>query len=163
MPIETNNSQRGTRQENQKRNSTVIFIAILSTIVALGLIFWPRNYEYRYNEEDLFTKASGVKYKDLKIGKGDQAVFGKTAVVTYTGYLTDGTKFDSSADQGKPLEFTLGNGEVIEGFDDGVFGMKAGGKRQLIIPPEAGYGEAGSGKIPPNSTLVFVVKLEEVK
>jgi len=163
MPTETNSDQRGTRQENQKRNSTVIIITLLITMAALALIFWPRNYEYQYNEEELFTKSSGVKYKDLTIGEGDQAVLGKTAVVKYTGYLTDGTKFDSSSDQGKPLEFTLGRGEVIEGFDDGVFGMRVGGERQLVIPPEAGYGEAGSGKIPPNATLVFMVKLEEVK
>jgi FKBP-type peptidyl-prolyl cis-trans isomerase len=163
MPTETNDDQRKTEQESQKRNSTVIFTTILITIAALVLIFWPRNYEYRYNEVGLFTKASGVKYKDLKIGKGDQALLGKTVVVKYTGYLTDGTLVDSSADQGKSLEFTLGKGEVIEGFDDGVFGMKVGGQRQLVIPPEAGYGETGSGKIPPNATLVFVVKLEEVK
>lgn len=163
MSTEMNNDQRTTGQENQKRNSTVVFITILITIAALVLIFWPRNDEYKYNEEELFMKMSGVKYKDLKIGKGDQALLGKTVVVKYNGYLTDGTKFDSSADQGKPLEFTLGKGEVIEGFDDGVFGMKVGGERQLIIPPEAGYSEAGSGKIPPNATLVFVVKLEEVK
>jgi FKBP-type peptidyl-prolyl cis-trans isomerase len=163
MSTEMNDDQRKTGQESQKRNSTVIFISILITIVALVLIFWPRDNEYKYNEEELFMKMSGVKYKDLKIGKGDQAVLGKIDVVKYTGYLTDGTKFDSSDDQGKPLEFTLGNGEVIEGFDDGIFGMRVGGERQLVIPPEAGYGEAGSGKIPPNSTLVFVVKLEEVK
>lgn len=152
-----------TKPEGDKRNSTVIIIAVMITIAALVLIFWPRNYEYKYSEDELFTKPSGVGYKELTIGKGDQALLGKTVVVKYTGYLTDGTKIDSSAEQGKPLEFTLGKGEVIEGFDDGIFGMKVGGKRQLVIPPAAGYGEAGSGKIPPNATLVFVVKLIEVK
>jgi FKBP-type peptidyl-prolyl cis-trans isomerase FkpA len=163
MPTENDVEVQKAKPVGDKRNSTVIIITVLISIAALVLIFWPRNNEYKYNEDELFTKPSGVKYKELTIGKGDQALLGKTVVVKYTGYLTDGTKFDSSADQGKPLEFTLGKGEVIEGFDDGVFGMKVGGKRQLVIPPEVGYGEAGSGKIPPNATLVFVVKLEEVK
>ena len=163
MSTDTTEEQKKNNPETQKRNSTVFIITILVLVAALGIIFWPRNLDYKYKEDELFTKSSGVKYKDLKIGKGDQALLGNTVQVEYTGYLTDGTKFDSSADQGKPLEFTLGQGEVIEGFDDGVFGMKAGGKRQLVIPPEAAYGEAGSGKIPPNATLVFVVKLDEVK
>jgi FKBP-type peptidyl-prolyl cis-trans isomerase len=163
MSAETNEELKKNSAETQKRNSTVIIITILIVITALGFIFWPRNYEYKYKEDELFTKSSGVKYKDLKIGKGDQALLGNTVVVEYTGYLTDGTKIDSTANPGKPLEFTLGNGDVIEGFDDGIFGMKVGGKRQLVIPPEAAYGEAGSGKIPPNATLVFVVKLDEVK
>jgi peptidylprolyl isomerase len=140
----------------------VIFITILITIAALVLFFWPRNYEYKYNEEDLSAKASGVKYKVPKIGKGGQVLLGKTILVKSTGHLTDSTKVDSSADQGKPLEFTMGKGEVIEGMDDGVFGVKVGGQRQLVIPPEVGYGETGSAKIPPNATPVFVVKLEEV-
>lgn len=163
MPTESNYEQQKITQESQKRNSILIAITVLITIAALVLIFWPRNTEYRYNEEEMYMKMSGVKYKDITLGKGEEALLGKTVVVNYTGYLTDGTKFDSSKDSGKPLEFILGEGEVIKGFDDGVFGMKVGGKRQLVIPPEAGYGEAGTGMIPPNATLVFVVELEDVR
>lgn len=148
---------------HEKRNLTVILLAILITAVALIVIFWPRNTEFKFKPDEMFTKASGTMYKDLKLGKGDDALLGKIVVVNYTGYLTDGTKIDSSYDRGKPLEFTLGQGDVIEGFDDGIFGMKAGGKRQLVIPPEAGYGKTGSGSVPPNATLVFVVHLLEVK
>ena len=148
---------------HEKRNLTVVFLAVLITAAAMMFIFWPRNTEYKYNPEEMFTKASGTMYKDLKLGKGDDALLGKTVVVNYNGYLTNGTKFDSSYDRGKPLEFTLGQGDVIEGFDDGIFGMKVGGKRQLVIPPQAGYGKAGSGSIPPDATLVFVVQLLEVK
>lgn len=152
-----------TESHPEKRNLSLIIISILAAVAALVLIFWPRNTEYKYVPEEMFTKASGTMYKELKLGKGEEALLGRTVVVNYTGYLTDGTKIDSSYDRGKPLEFTLGKGDVIKGFDDGIFGMKAGGKRQLVIPPTAGYGEAGTDTIPPNSTLVFVVELLSVK
>jgi FKBP-type peptidyl-prolyl cis-trans isomerase len=163
MTNETDYKQPKAKSKDKDHNSTVVLWTILIAVVALGLIFWPRHNEYKYKEKEMFTKASGVKYKELKIGKGAEALLGNTVVVNYTGYLTDGTKFDSSHDRGQPLEFTLGKGEVIEGFDDGIFGMKVGGKRQLVIPPEAGYGEEGTGSIPPNATLVFIVELLEVK
>lgn len=149
---------------NEKSNTAISIAAILIAIFALILIFWPRTKEWLYDEDKMFMKAStGVLYNDIKVGKGEEALLGTTVTVHYNGYLTDGTKFDSSRDKGEPFEFTLGKGEVVEGFDDGVFGMKVGGKRQLVIPPEMGYGEAGSGVIPPNATLVFVVELLEVK
>ena len=107
---------------------------------------------------------SGLKIEEVKVGTGDVAVAGKTVVVHYTGYLTDGTKFDSSVDRGQPFDFPLGAGRVIKGWDEGVAGMKVGGKRKLTIPPELGYGAAGAGgKIPPNATLVFDVELLGVK
>lgn len=106
-----------------------------------------------------------LKVEDLVVGTGAEAVKGKTVSVHYTGWLTDGTKFDSSVDRGQPFEFALGAGEVIAGWDEGVAGMKVGGKRKLTIPPAKGYGAqgAGGGVIPPNATLVFDVELLAVK
>jgi len=104
-----------------------------------------------------------LKIEDLAAGSGAEAKDGDVVSVHYTGWLTDGTKFDSSLDAGQPFEFTLGQGEVIEGWDAGVAGMKVGGKRKLTIPPAMGYGEAGAGGvIPPNATLVFEVELLSV-
>jgi len=101
-----------------------------------------------------------VEIEDLKTGDGPTAVRHAKVAVHYTGWLRDGTKFDSSLDRGKPIEFTLGAGQVIPGWDMGVEGMKVGGKRQLTIPPELGYGKKGAGKvIPPNATLKFEVSL----
>lgn len=105
--------------------------------------------------------ASGLQYWDIKLGTGDVAKQGNHVRVHYTGWLTTGKKFDSSVDAGKPFDFTLGNGEVIKGWDEGVAGMKVGGKRQLRIPPDLGYGANGTpgGPIPPNATLIFDVQL----
>ena len=108
--------------------------------------------------------ASGLQYEDLKVGDGQVAENGQTVSVHYTGWLTDGTKFDSSLDAGKPFEFALGAGQVIRGWDEGVKGMKVGGKRKLTIPPDLGYGAQGAGGvIPPNATLVFEVELLGVR
>ncbi len=99
------------------------------------------------------------KVEELAVGKGPEAVRGKTVEVHYTGWLTDGKKFDSSVG-GAPFSFRLGAGEVIEGWDRGVAGMKVGGKRKLTLPPELGYGAAGAPPdIPPNATLVFEIEL----
>jgi FKBP-type peptidyl-prolyl cis-trans isomerase len=109
------------------------------------------------------TTASGLQYWDIVVGTGAAAVPGKRVSVHYTGWLTNGEKFDSSVDRGKPFVFPLGEGQVIKGWDEGVAGMKAGGKRQLRIPPALGYGDSGAGGvIPPNATLIFDVELLEV-
>jgi len=106
------------------------------------------------------TMPNGLKYVDMKVGDGQLAETGMTAQVHYTGWLTDGTKFDSSVDRGQPFSFKLGAGQVIRGWDEGVKGMRVGGKRKLTIPPDLGYGAAGAGGvIPPNATLVFDVEL----
>ncbi len=109
------------------------------------------------------AETTTLKSEDLKAGTGAEAVAGKTVSVHYTGWLTNGQKFDSSLDRGQPFEFKLGAGQVIPGWDQGVQGMKVGGKRKLTIPPAMGYGERGAGPIPPNSTLVFEVELLGVK
>ena len=106
---------------------------------------------------------SGLKYDDLETGTGTEAVAGTHVTVHYTGWLEDGSKFDSSLDRNQPFQFALGRGQVIRGWDEGVQGMKVGGKRKLTIPPQLGYGEAGAGGvIPPNATLIFEVELLEV-
>ncbi|OGY59996.1 MAG: peptidylprolyl isomerase [Candidatus Colwellbacteria bacterium RIFCSPHIGHO2_12_FULL_44_17] len=101
--------------------------------------------------------------EDLTVGTGAEAKSGDMVSVHYVGTLVDGTKFDSSRDRGEPFEFKLGAGEVIKGWDQGVAGMKVGGKRKLTIMPELGYGARAVGKIPANSTLVFEVELLGVK
>src|SRR5512142_1170938 len=101
-----------------------------------------------------------LKIEDVVVGNGAEAVKGKTVSVHYTGWLTDGKKFDSSNDRGQPFQFPLGRGHVIPGCADGVQGMEVGGKRKVTIPPELGYGAQGAGGvIPPNATLVFEVEL----
>ena len=105
-----------------------------------------------------------LKIEDVVVGTGAEAQKGKQVSVHYTGWLTNGTKFDSSKDRGQPFGFPLGAGHVIAGWDQGVVGMKVGGKRKLTIPPDLGYGERGAaGAIPPNATLVFEVELLGVK
>ncbi len=109
---------------------------------------------------EMVTTASGLKYQDLVVGTGELAEPGKNVSVHYTGWLTDSTKFDSSVDRGQPFTFRLGAGNVIRGWDEGVAGMRVGGERKLVIPPDLGYGDRGAaGVIPPGATLVFNVKL----
>jgi peptidylprolyl isomerase/FKBP-type peptidyl-prolyl cis-trans isomerase FkpA len=107
--------------------------------------------------------SSELIIEDVVIGEGDEANAGREVTVHYTGWLTDGTKFDSSKDRSQPFSFPLGAGHVIKGWDEGVQGMKVGGKRKLTIPPQLGYGARGAGGvIPPNATLVFEVELLSV-
>ena len=107
---------------------------------------------------------SGLEYYDIKKGTGTEAKPGKTVKVHYTGWLANGkSKFDSSVDRHEPFEFSLGAGMVIKGWDEGVSGMKVGGRRQLHIPAKLGYGEHGSGTIPPGADLIFDVALIDVQ
>jgi peptidylprolyl isomerase len=121
-------------------------------------------------EGDYTTTTSGLRYYDLQVGAGTEAVAGRTVLVHYTGWLTDGTRFDSSRQPRRPMgrqepfSFRLGGGEVIKGWDEGVAGMRVGGKRQLVIPSTLAYGDRGAGQvIPPGATLIFEVELVEVR
>jgi FKBP-type peptidyl-prolyl cis-trans isomerase FkpA len=115
-------------------------------------------------EPKVTTTPSGLQYIDVKKGEGREAHAGETATVHYTGWLTNGTKFDSSKDHGEPFAFRLGAGQVIKGWDEGVEGMHIGGIRKLTIPPQLGYGARGAGGvIPPNATLVFEVELLDLR
>jgi peptidylprolyl isomerase len=106
----------------------------------------------------------GLEIIDIEVGTGDSPEPGQTVVVHYTGWLADGTKFDSSLDRGQPFEFVLGAGRVIAGWDEGLASMKVGGQRRLIIPPELGYGEQGYPPvIPPNAQLIFDIELLEIR
>lgn len=116
------------------------------------------------------TTPSGLQYQDLVVGQGPKPLLGQTVVILYTGWLTNGIKFDSNTSGGKdPLEFRIGRGEVIKGWEIGIGGgngveaMRVGGRRKLIIPPELGYGNRAMSTIPPNSTLVFEVELINIK
>lgn len=112
------------------------------------------------NEEESMNQE--LQIEDVEVGDGEEAVAGKEVTVHYTGTFTNGEKFDSSVDRGDPFTFTLGAGQVIEGWDKGVEGMKVGGKRKLTIPPDLGYGPDDYGSIPGGSTLLFDVELLEV-
>jgi peptidylprolyl isomerase len=110
------------------------------------------------------TTPSGLQYEEIQVGTGAQPQAGQVVVVHYTGWLTDGKKFDSSVDRGQPFKFVLGKGMVIKGWDEGLSTMKVGGKRKLTIPAELGYGPRGAGGvIPPNATLLFDVELLAVQ
>jgi FKBP-type peptidyl-prolyl cis-trans isomerase len=110
---------------------------------------------------DIQTMPSGLRYIDQQVGSGASPQSGQNVQVHYTGWLTDGQKFDSSVDRGQPFSFLLGQGMVIRGWDEGVATMQPGGKRRLIIPAQLGYGAGGAagGRIPPNATLIFDVEL----
>ena len=131
---------------------------IAAALLAIGIVGCS-------SSSDQVTTPSGLKYEVLASGSGQAARNGDTAVVHYTGWLTDGTKFDSSVDRGSPFEFQVGQGNVIQGWDEAVASMKVGDKWKLTIPPELAYGERsiGGGLIPPNSTLVFDVELLDLK
>ncbi|WP_292532391.1 FKBP-type peptidyl-prolyl cis-trans isomerase [Methylocystis sp.] len=137
-------------------------LAALAAVASLALTVDARA------EEQMTKSLTGLQYKDTKVGTGATPKIGQTAVMHYTGWLYNngekGKKFDSSRDRGQPFEFPLGQGQVIKGWDEGVEGMKVGGKRTLVIPPELGYGARGAGGvIPPNAWLIFDVELVGVK
>lgn len=122
--------------------------------------FAEENTKVAQTDQKLVTTPSGLQYVDEVVGHGPSPRRGQTVTVHYTGWLTNGTKFDSSVDRGTPFKFILGQGMVIPGWDEGVATMKVGGKRKLTIPPDLAYKDAGAGGvIPPNATLIFQVEL----
>ncbi len=145
----------------------VLSIVIVAAIIA-GVFALQHNNKPQSKQEtktvDTNPSSDQLQSTDEVVGTGTEAVAGKSVSVQYTGTLTDGTKFDSTADHGgQPFTFALGGGQVIKGWDQGVVGMKVGGKRKLVIPPSLGYGSQSVGTIPPNSTLVFEIELVDVK
>ncbi len=142
------------------KNVILITVAILF-IVLIGAIMFFGNKQVVPTESGM--QSADLRIEDSLVGTGKEAVAGAQVSVNYTGTLLDGTKFDSSLDRGTPFEFTLGAGQVIKGWDQGVAGMKEGGKRKLTIPPALAYGAGGvPGVIPPDSTLIFEVELLKV-
>ncbi|MGE0022957.1 MAG: FKBP-type peptidyl-prolyl cis-trans isomerase [Hyphomicrobium sp.] len=154
------------RHRPRRALRTSIILALTIAIAAAGTLGLASAPAVAGGAEQ--TTASGLRIIDTVVGTGAAPVTGQTCVMHYTGWLYEngakGAKFDSSVDRGKPFEFSIGTGQVIGGWDEGVATMKVGGKRTLIIPPELGYGEHGAaGVIPPNATLIFDVELLAVK
>lgn len=151
----------GTQPAGQKpgglnANAIILGLLVVAVIGGFAYMLWPAS-----SGGGNFTKtASGLEYEDLVVGTGASPTPGKSVKVHYTGTLLDGTKFDSSVDRGTPFDFTIGQGQVIKGWDEGVMSMKVGGKRRLRIPANLGYGAMGSPpKIPGGATLMFDVEL----
>ena len=142
------------------KRSLIYAVVLMSMVVGL---LWGTSFSWAEKEKPAET-SSGLQYLDLVKGSGREAHVGETASVHYTGWLKDGTKFDSSLDRGQPFQFRLGAGRVIRGWDEGIVGMNIGSKRKLIIPPYLGYGKRGAGRvIPPNATLIFEVELLDLR
>jgi peptidylprolyl isomerase len=148
------------RHAKQKRTRVIAAVIIVALLAAAAAYMFVPGLPGTGAE---VTTRTGLKYTDLVVGTGPSPSPGQTAVVHYTGTLTDGTKFDSSRDKGQPYSFALGTGTVIKGWDEGVATMKVGGRRRLVVPPALGYGPTGNGTIPPNATLVFDIELLDVK
>ena len=157
----------------QKSVSCAVSCAIIAALLAAGsLSALPGIAKTRQTEptptpmptpQEIVTP-SGLRYTDLQVGEGAEAAKGKTVEVHYTGWLEDGTKFDASLDPSHPFTFRIGIDDVIQGWHQGITGMKVGGRRRLVVPPELGYGKQGMGRIvPPNATLIFEVELVNVR
>ncbi len=169
--------RRSERIARRNRQRLILGIIGLLVVVLIAFLVYrdysSRNKAYPIGYLDstppapsanAITTSSGLTYEDLQVGDGATAKAGDTVSVNYTGWLADGTKFDSSLDRGQPTDFAIGVGKVIPGWDEGVVGMRVNGTRLLVIPPSLGYGSTGSGTtIPPNATLTFEVQLVAIK
>lgn len=146
-------------QDKFVKIGTAVLIAAIGLSVVGYLIYRGRTQQLGPET----TTTSGLKYLDYNVGDGPSPQLGQVVSVKYTGKLEDGYEFDSSDRTGQPIEFPIGRGRVIKGWDEGLMSMKVGGKRKLIIPPDLGYGATGKGDIPPNATLYFDVELVGIK
>lgn len=147
---------------------TLLFIALAVAIVVGG--YWithnqptAKTSQTQTNTQKTMQEQTQFQIIDEAIGTGEMVKSGDTVQVNYAGTLEDGTKFDSSYDRGTPFSFTVGAGQVIQGWEQGLIGMKVGGKRKLIIPYTMGYGEQGMGPIPPKATLIFEIELLKIQ
>lgn len=147
-----------TKRTTSGRLATLLLAALAASACGDDITF-PPDFDASLGIDlaSMTKTSSGLYYQDLVVGTGAAAEAGKSATVGYAGWLPDGTRFDSGS-----FTFTVGVGEVVPGFDEGVVGMKVGGKRKLVIPPDLGYGDRTNGPIPANSTLVFEVELQKV-
>lgn len=156
------------------KRSKIIALVIVVALIIAGIIYLINSSSKSSSTtstastsvaefDNATTTASGLKYIDEVEGTGASPTKGQTITVHYTGTLTNGTKFDSSRDKGQPIDFLIGVGKVIKGWDEGLMSMKVGGRRKLLIPPNLAYGAAGRPSIPPNSTLIFDVELLDAK
>ena len=157
--------KREAQEAKRRRNRRLVAIGMgAAVVVIVGAIATIAYFAIHKATSPNSTQTTELGIEDLVVGTGAEAQAGQLVTVDYTGWLADGTKFDSSLDRGQPFEFALGQGQVIKGWDKGVVGMKVGGKRRLIIPPELAYGKNGTGTtIPPNATLTFEVELLAVQ
>ena len=152
--------RRAARAARVRKIRILTLSAVL--LIAAGIVYISLAGRDAEPPVETTPVANGLQIEDVVVGDGQAAKKGDLVSVHYTGWLLDGTKFDSSLDRGQPFEFTIGEGQVIKGWDEGVPGMQIGGKRKLTIPPDMAYGPTGSGAIPPNATLVFEVELLEI-
>lgn len=156
--------QRQQARQSADRRKRIIAAVIIFALVAAGAAYLFAPAALRGGAGAEVTTPSGLKYTDIVVGTGPSLQPGQTAVVHYTGTLTNGTKFDSSHDRGQPMEFVFGRQPMIKGWDEGISTMKVGGKRRVVIPPALGYGAEGRPpQIPGGSTLLFDLELLEVK
>ena len=137
-------------------------VVLVAVLIIVGQSQGWINSQKNNQQTAMITRTDGLIIKDIKLGDGREAKIGNTLVVHYAGTLLDGTPFDSSYERQQPFSFQLGAGRVIKGWEEGFEGMKVGGKRELTIPPEMGYGPNAVGPIPPNSTLKFTVELVDI-
>src|SRR5262245_17962332 len=159
-PNQSSGKGRGATTQGFSKSTIWGIIILCVALAIIGVALW-RNFASTGSE---ISTATGLKYVDEIVGTGESPSPGKFVKVHYTGWLENGAQFDSSADHGQPIDFPIGVGKVIKGWDEGLMTMKVGGRRKLIIPPDLGYGSRGRGpKIPPNSTLIFEVELLGVR
>lgn len=152
--------RRAARAKRRNQQRLIIIVSVLVIIGAFSAVIYYSSAKDKQSEGEMITTASGLQYQEITVGTGQEAKNGDTVTVHYVGTLEDGTQFDSSRDRGEPFQVTIGTGGVIAGWEEGLQGMRVGGTRKLVVPPELGYGAQAVGDvIPANSTLIFEIEL----